>query len=94
MKKDIKNQVVKKPNISMYLAKYKFWIAMYILLTLLASGCQIILTITTASVIELITIPEFQKAIFAMLFVIGISLFQRGCWYVINVIYFKYSNKN
>jgi len=93
MKKDIKNQVVKKPNISMYLAKYKFWIAMYILLTLLASGCQIVLTITTASVIELITIPEFQKAIFAMLFVIGISLFQRGCWYVINVIYFKYSNK-
>lgn len=89
-KKDTKP---KKPNIVMYLKKFKGWIFLYILLTAFACVCDIFLTIFMARTIEVITLQEFQKAMFLLLAIIGISVFQRLCWYFINLIYFKYSNK-
>lgn len=89
-KKDTKP---KKPNIGMYLKKFKGWIFLYILLTAFACVCDIFLTIFMARTIEVITLQEFQKAMFLLLAIIGISVFQRLCWYFINLIYFKYSNK-
>lgn len=65
----------------------------YILLTAVASVCDIFRVILMANAIETITIPNFQKAIYLMLGVVGISIFQRICWYFINLIYFKYSNR-
>lgn len=83
----------KKLNIGSYLARYKGWIFDYILLTAIASVCDIFRVILMANAIETITIPDFQKAIYLMLGVIGISIFQRICWYFVNLIYFKYSNR-
>ncbi len=83
----------KKLNIGSYLARYKGWIFVYILLTAVASVCDIFRVILMANAIETITIPNFQKAIYLMLGVVGISIFQRICWYFINLIYFKYSNR-
>ncbi len=83
----------KKLNIGNYLARYKGWIFVYILLTAVASVCDIFRVILMANAIETITIPNFQKAIYLMLGVVGISIFQRICWYFINLIYFKYSNR-
>ena len=83
----------KKLNIGIYLARYKGWIFVYILLTAVASVCDIFRVILMANAIETITIPNFQKAIYLMLGVVGISIFQRICWYFINLIYFKYSNR-
>ena len=84
----------KKLNIGSYLARYKGWIFVYILLTAIASVCDIFRVILMANAIETITIPDFQKAIYLMLGVIGISIFQRICWYFVNLIYFKYSNRD
>lgn len=86
-------QVAKKPNIGMYLARYKLQIAGYIFLSALACACDIFITILFAHVIELITVPDFYKAIIFSLIVIGIKIFQRTCWYLCTWIYFKYSNK-
>lgn len=92
-KQKIAQNKAKRPNIGRYLSKYKFWIALYILLTALAGVSDIIMTIFLAEVIELITVPEFLKAIYLGLVVIAVSIIQRICWYCINLIYFKYSNK-
>lgn len=77
----------------MYLARYKWQIFGYIFLTVIACVADIFLTILFADVIELITVPDFHKAILLSLVVIGISVVQRICWYVCSRLYFKCSNK-
>ena len=84
----------KKPNIGMYLKKYKFWIFAYIFLTIIASICDIFIVIFVARVIEVVTQPNFWSAIVTlMLTIISLAITQRICWYLINLIYFKYSNQ-
>lgn len=93
----------KKPNIGKYLKKYKFWIGLYILLTIVAGVCDIFLAILLARVIVLITPqivsatvtipPDFHKALIVGAIAISISVLQRGCWFAISWIYSKYSNK-
>ncbi len=99
----MKKNVQKKPNIGQYLKKYKLWIGLYILLTILAGVCDIFFTILLARLIVLITPqivsatvtipPDFQKALIVGAIAISISVFQRGCWFASSWIYFKYSNK-
>ena len=91
----MKNQTKQiRPNIGQYLAKYKLPVFLYILLTLLGSVSSIFIAVTVANAIEQITIPNGIPMAFTLMFVsVGISLFQRLCWYLCNIIYFKYSNK-
>lgn len=86
---------VKKPNIGLYLKNYKFWIFAYIFLYALGCIADIFLTIIFAETIAFLTAenPEFQKAFTYALFGIGLAVFQKLCWYLINRIYYKYSNK-
>ncbi len=89
----MKNNKNKKLSIMKYLAKYKFWIALYIFLTLIASASGIFTTIIFANVIELVTVSSFLKAMLMMLLGIALAVGQRLCWYGVNLIYYKYSNK-
>ena len=83
-----------KINIWFYLKDYKWWIALYVLLTILAGACSILMTILLANVIEIITQPDFlKKALIYMAIIIGLTIFQRGCYYFLNIVYFKCSNK-
>lgn len=89
----MKNKENQKPNMRMYLQKYKGWIALYILLSIIGCICDVFLTLLMANLIEQITLEAFQKATYLLLTIIGISVFQRIVWYSINLIYIKYSNK-
>lgn len=88
-----KNKLNKKPNMGTYLAKYKWWITLYIFLMIIACVGDIFFTIMLANVIVQITISNFSKAILLLLGVVGVSVIQRICWYCSNLIYYKYSNK-
>ncbi len=85
----------KKINFSIkkYLGHYKFWIVIYILLSAVASFCGIINVILTAKVLETITLLDYRAAITFSIANICVVVFQRICWYCINLIYYKYSNK-
>lgn len=89
----MKRQKNKSFNISKYMSRYKIWIFLYILLTMLASASDIFKVLFTAKTIELITLSDFHGAITLSFITIGISIFQRLCWYLSNLIYYKYSNK-
>ncbi len=90
-----KNKQEKKQKIGMgkYLARYKWPIFGYIFLTLIGCAGSIFFTILLANMIDQVTVPDFTKAIYLLLTVIGINIVQRICWYFINLIYYKYSNK-
>ena len=89
--KQIKN---KKPNIGQYLSKYKFQVFLYVFLTILGSLSSIFIAVIFANAIEQITIPGGTNQAFTLMFiVVGVALFQRLCWYLCNVLYFKYANK-
>ncbi len=83
----------KKPNLWLYLQKYKVAIIIYILVMLLASACSIFITITSANVIELITLSKFTKAIIFGFVFLGLCTLQRCFWCIANTLYFAYSNK-
>ncbi len=93
----------KKPNIGIYLKRYKLWIGLYILLTIIAGVCDIFLTILLARVIvlispqivsETVTIPpDFRNALIVGSIAVSIHIVQRICWFCVSWIYFKYSNK-
>ena len=83
----------KKPNLAMYLKKYKLAITIYILIMVLASACSIFITISSANVIELITLSKFTKAIVLGFIFLGLCILQRCFWCIANVMYFVYSNK-
>ena len=89
----MKNKIEKKFSILKYLSRYKFWIFLYIFLTIIASSCGIFSAIVFANVVELITIPDLKGAMINMLIGLAIAVGQRLCWHVINIIYFKYSSK-
>lgn len=80
-----------------YLKNYKLPIFVYILINIIGSSCTIIETLAFARVVEQLTIasssPQFKSAMFTMLFVAGIIVFKRICYYLTNLLYSKYSNK-
>ena len=89
MRKNMQN----KFSISKYLAKYKFWIFLYILITVVTSIGGIFTAILFANVVQLLTVPDLNGALSFMLIGLIISVVQRVGWYFLNVIYFKYSSK-
>lgn len=82
-----------KNNIGKYLARYKIWIFLYTLLTILASVCDIFSVILMARTIEIITLSQFKRAMSLLFIIIGVNVAKRLCWYLSSLIYFKYSNK-
>ncbi len=88
-----KEKTIKKPNIMMYLAKIKWAIALYIFFMLLAGVCDVFYAVIVADVIVYINTYNFLRAIYVLWIVIGICIFQRICWFVVNWLYYKYSNK-
>ncbi len=91
----MKKDKVKKPSIRPYLAKYKWIIALYIFLTILAGGGDVLNSILLAKAIEQIALPitPHTQAMIYLGIVIGINLVQRACYYTLHHIYFKYSSK-
>ena len=91
----MKKQKEKAKNISlsMYLAKYKFGISMYILVYLIAGAGTVLQTILFAKAIEQITLSLFTDAMITLGIIAGIVIVKRLCWYLSGLIYQKYANK-
>ena len=83
----------KKPNIGIYLAKIKWPIFWYIFLLLLGAVCDVFFAVIIAKVVGFVEAREFTKAFIALWIVVGIQVFQRICWFFVNWIYYKYSNR-
>ena len=82
-----------KISITNYLAKYKLGIFLYILVYLIAGTCTIFQTIEFANAIEKITNSLYMNAIYLMIFIAGLILIKRLCWYFSGLIYQKYANR-
>ena len=91
MKKN--KEKAKKISLSMYLAKYKFGISMYILVYLIAGAGTVLQTILFAKAIEQITLSLFTDAMITLGIIAGIVIVKRLCWYLSGLIYQKYANK-
>ena len=91
MKKN--KEKAKKISLSMYLAKYKFGISMYILVYLIAGAGTVLQTILFAKAIEQITLSLFTDAMITLGIIAGIVIVKRFCWYLSGLIYQKYANK-
>ena len=88
-----KNPKVKKPSIAIYLKRYRWQIFLYILISLIATAFEVFMSILLANAIEQITLSQYSKAITTFLIVIALELASLICYYLINFIYYKYSNK-
>lgn len=86
-------ELSKRPNICKYLFRFKWWIVLFIVLIIVINVGGIFNTIMLANVIELITVPDFQRAFILLFGIVGISIAQSICWYFSNIIYCKCSNK-
>ena len=89
----MKSNKSKKPNITIYLKKYKMPIVLYILFSLVATAFEVLMSILLANAIEQITYSLYQDAIKTFLIVVALQLANLICYYLINYIYYKYSNK-
>ena len=89
----MKSNKSKKPNITIYLKKYKMPIVLYILLSLVATAFEVLMSILLANAIEQITYSLYQDAIKTFLIVVALQLANLICYYLINYVYCKYSNK-
>lgn len=83
----------KKISLSMYLAKYKFGISMYILVYLIAGAGTILQTIFFAKAIEYVTTSLIREAMITLGIIAGVVIVKRLCWYLSGLIYQKYANK-
>lgn len=83
----------KKISLSMYLAKYKFGISMYILVYLIAGAGIILQTIFFAKAIQYITTSLIREAMITLGIIAGVVIVKRLCWYLSGLIYQKYANK-
>ena len=84
---------LKKPSIAIYLKNYRWQIFLYIFTSLIATTIEVFMSILLANAIEQITLSEYNKAITTFLIVIALELTNLICYYFINFIYYKYSNK-
>ena len=82
-----------KINLLRYLKPYKFGIAMYILVYLVAAAANIFMTLLLANAIELITLKSYHDAIITLAIVAALYLLRRACWYSSGIIYNKYANR-
>ncbi len=91
----MKKNKQRKISIMSYLSKYKFGVLGYVFFTLIAGACTVLQTIFSAQAISYITDLEnnFMLAIYTMLFVAGLIIAKRGCWFLTNYLYQKYANK-
>ncbi len=90
---ETKEKIAKKPNIGKYLKRYKMPIFLYIFITILTGVGDVFRAIILANAVEKITINDFHMATIMLWIVLAISLFQRVGYYLLNYIYYKYSNK-
>lgn len=88
-----KKQKIKKFGIGTYLANFKGPIFLYIFLSVLACVGDIFLTIMLARMIEQITFSNYANAMILLAIGASINIAQRICWYLCNLLYFKYSNR-
>ena len=90
MKKNKKRKI----SIMSYLSKYKFGLISYILVYLIAGACTVLQTIYMAQAISYITDlgNKLMLAIYTFLFVAGLVLVKRVCWFISNYLYQKYAN--
>ena len=84
---------LKKPSIAIYLKNYRWQIFLYIFISLIATTIEVFMSILLANAIEQITLSQYNKAITTFLIVIALELTNLICYYFINFIYYKYSNK-
>lgn len=82
-----------KINLLRYLKPYKFGIAMYILVYLVAAAANIFMTLLLANAIELITLKSYHDAIITLAIVAALYFLRRACWYSSGIIYNKYANR-
>ena len=90
----MKKNKQKKISIMSYLSKYKFGLISYILVYLIAGACTVLQTIYMAKAISYITDlgNKLMLAIYTFLFVAGLVLVKRVCWFISNYLYQKYAN--
>ena len=90
----MKKNKQKKISIMSYLSKYKFGLISYILVYLIAGACTVLQTIYMAQAISYITDlgNKLMLAIYTFLFVAGLVLVKRVCWFISNYLYQKYAN--
>jgi len=87
----MKKEKEKKIGMGQYLAKYKLAIIAYIIIYIIGGACGLVDTLLFASAIDAVTIAKYAQAINTFVLIIGVAVFRRGCWYVTNFIYNKYS---
>lgn len=83
----------KKIQMWKYLKKYKIAIFFYLFLYVIAGACSILITILSANTIEMITLKLYSKAIYTTLFNMGLFVLSRFCWWLVGLMYQKYSSK-
>lgn len=90
----MKKNKQKKISLMSYLSKYKFGVFSYILVYLIAGACTVLQTIYMAQAISYITDlgNKLMLAIYTFLFVAGLVLVKRVCWFISNYLYQKYAN--
>ena len=91
--KKIKNENKNKINIWHYLKNYKLGISMYILVYIVASAANILMTILLARAVEQITLGLYQNAMITLAIVGGLYIARRLSWYLSGIIYNKYANQ-
>lgn len=75
------------------LKKYKWIIALYVVLYLLSSGCTIGVTIFSANTVALITDKSYLMAIYYTIAVIGFVSLSRAFEWIADYIFYKYTAK-
>lgn len=89
----VKNKRDKKIRISAYFKKYSWQIAIYIFLFASAALLGAVVPIFLAETIELVTLSEYQKAIYSCAFVIGLAFASSAINVLMSYLYNKYSVK-
>lgn len=82
----------KNKNILFYLKKHKWAVAFYVLLVVIACASSGVSTILSAQFLANITVGNFEIAIRLLIFVGVVTVVHRVSWWVIYLIYFKYTN--
>ena len=90
----MKKNKQRKISLMSYLSKYKFGVFSYILVYLIAGACTVLQTIYMAQAISYITDlgNKLMLAIYTLLFIAGLVLVKRVCWFISGYLYQKYAN--
>ncbi len=86
-----KKQMQKGFLLKPYFAKYKFAIAVFILLNVVASCLTVFETIIIANFVTQLAETDTNTAIITGVTIIALIFVLRLCWYFLNIIFYKYS---